>query len=246
MRVPGYLIAAEAGHGHVEWWAPVAWAVLVFLVICGLLAYALPGIKVNVPRNPLSRALEHVYLFIENMCVGVIGPQGRKYIPLVFTVYVVILCSNLLGLFGLYAPTSNLGITLAMALIVVFYVQWEGIRANGPLGYVKHFFGPPLGLPIFPGILITLLLFFIEVVSEAAKMISLSLRLYGNISGEHRVGQTLGGLVPVTDNFSLPVHALLLPLGVFVSLVQALVFTMLTCVYLSLFVHHEEKHAEAH
>ena len=240
------LIAATEGHG--AWWAPVFWVAVVFLVIAVLLRVAVTGARQNVPKSYISRLAEHGYLFIENMCVGVIGPHGRKYIPLVLTIYLVILFSNMFGLLGLAAPTASLGFTLGMALVVVFYVQYEGIRVNGLKGYIKHFMGPDLGMPwytVLP-IFITILLFFIEVVSEVAKNLSLSLRLQGNISGEHMVGQTLGGLIPISDTFALPIQAILLPLGVFVSLVQALVFTMLTCVYLSLFTSHEAEPGHAH
>lgn len=242
------LIAASAGHPEYAWWAPVFWMVLIFIVLAVLLRIGLAGARRNVPKSYIAKLTEHGYLFIENMCVGVIGPHGRKYIPLVLTIYLVILFSNMFGLIGLFAPTASLGFTLGMALVVVFYVQYEGIRVNGPIGYIKHFMGPNLGmkwytvLPLF----ITPLLFFIEVVSEVAKNLSLSLRLQGNISGEHEVGRTLGGMTHVTDTFAIPWQALLLPLGVFVSLVQALVFTMLTCVYLSLFTAHEAEEAHAH
>jgi F-type H+-transporting ATPase subunit a len=182
------------------------------------------------------------------MCVGVIGPHGRKYIPLIMTVYLLILFSNLIGLVGLGAPTAWLGFTLGLAIVVVFYVQYEGIRVNGPLGYIKHFFGPSLGMKWWTGlpIFIALLMFFIEVVSEVAKNFSLSLRLQGNISGEHMVSKTFGDMVPLTETFSLPVQTPLVLLGVFVCLVQALVFTMLSCVYLSLFTSHEGDEAHAH
>ncbi|MBA3725806.1 MAG: F0F1 ATP synthase subunit A [Armatimonadetes bacterium] len=238
-----------AEHHEGAWWTPVFWMVVVFFVIVLLLAKAISGSKnMNVPKSYISRLAEHAFLFIENMCLSVIGPGGKKYIPLALTIYLIVLISNLFGLFGLYAPTASFGFTLGLALVVVFYVQYEGIRVLGFKGYIKHFMGPDLGMPVYTilPIFITLLLFFIEVVSEVAKNLSLSLRLQGNISGEHMVGQTLGGLIPISDSFALPIQALLLPLGVFVSLVQALVFTMLTCVYLSLFTSHEAEEAHAH
>lgn len=237
--------AAEAGAEHGAWWAPIAWMGVVFVVICVLLMVGLRGARTNVPKSYIARLAEHGYLFIEDMCVGVIGQHGKKYIPLVLTIYLVILFSNMFGFVGLFAPTASLGFTLGLAVVVIFYVQYEGIRVNGFVGYIKHFMGPNLGMPIL-AIFITPLLFFIEIVSEVAKNLSLSLRLQGNISGEHMVGQTLGGLIPISDTFSLPLQAVLLPLGVFVSLVQALVFTMLTCVYLSLFTAHEAEPGHAH
>ena len=92
------LIAATEGHG--AWWAPVFWVAVVFLVIAVLLRVAVTGARQNVPKSYISRLAEHGYLFIENMCVGVIGPHGRKYIPLVLTIYLVILFSNMFGGLG--------------------------------------------------------------------------------------------------------------------------------------------------
>jgi len=240
--------AAEAAAEHGEWWAPIVWMGVIFVVLAVLLRAGLAGSKGNVPMGYVSKLAEHGYNFIENMCLSVIGPHGAKYVTLVLTIYLLILFANFFGLVGLFAPTASLGFTLGMALVVVFYVQYEGIRVNGLKGYIKHFMGPELGMPwytILP-VFITILLFFIELVSEVAKNLSLSLRLQGNISGEHLVGKTLGGLIPVSDSFAAPIQALLLPLGVFVCLVQALVFTMLTCVYLSLFTSHEAEPGHAH
>ncbi len=233
----------ESAGEHGAWWAPIVFSVLIclFIVITGRIAIL--GLKAKVPRSIFSRLYEHLFLFIENMCIGVIGPHGRKYIPLVFTVYLFVLCSNLLGLTGLMAPTSQLGVTFGMAVIVVMYVQGQGIKTHGLGGYVKHFFGPPLGsIWLVP---ISFLLFFIELISEAAKMLSLSLRLQGNMSGEHRVGEVIGGLVKI-GNFSVPLHGFLFPLSVFVCIVQALVFTMLTCVYISLFTSHDHEEQGSH
>ncbi|MCH8273616.1 MAG: F0F1 ATP synthase subunit A [Armatimonadetes bacterium] len=256
----GALIAA-AEHAEGAWWAPIVYTVLVCLVIIVAGRIGLLGAKEHVPRNMITRLFEHLYLFIENMCLSVIGPHGQRYIPLVFTIYMIVLLSNFFGLIGLTAPTSSFGVTFGMAVMVVVYVQWEGIRTRGPVGYVRHFFGPPLGegLPLLGRafmLLITLLLFVIEVISEIAKNLSLSLRLYGNMSGEHEVGVTFGGLVKFADlwaplgavfgDMSVPLHALLFPLAVFVSVVQALIFTILTCVYLSLLVRPPGEAAHAH
>lgn len=242
MRDFTFLIAESEGRLAVEWYAPLVWTGIIFALILAFGIFAVRGETRRAPASLLTKLAEHAYLFIENMCIGVIGPHGRKYVTLVLTNWIVIFVSNLFGVLGLFAPTSTLGITFGMAVLTVMYVQFEGIKANGPLGYVKHFFGPPLGLGLLP---VTLLLFVIEIISELAKMISLSFRLYGNISGERKVGETLGSLIKVSDNFSVPLEAALLPLGVFVSLVQALVFTLLTCVYLSLMTHHKTEHAEA-
>jgi F-type H+-transporting ATPase subunit a len=114
-------------------------------------------------------------------------------------------------------------------------VQWEGIRANGVLGHFKHFAGPKL--PIFMAIFITPLIFAIEIVSELMKNVSLSLRLFGNIHGGHVAVDEMNKLTTV-----FPVGMLLLPIKLLTSVIQALIFTLLTCVYLSLVTHHAEDH----
>lgn len=235
-------LIADTEGAEGAWWGPLAWTLIVFVLILILGRIAVSHARERIPKNPLTLLAEHLYFWIEEMCLNVIGPHGRKYITFVVTIYLVVLFSNLFGLLGLVAPTAFFGVTFGMAVVVVLYVQEEGIRANGPIGYVKHFFGPKLGWQ-YAGI--SLLLFFIETISEAAKMLSLSLRLQGNIHGEHQVGGTLGGLVKF-GSFGVPLQTLLIPLSVFVCIVQALVFTMLTCVYLGLMTNHEDDHAEGH
>jgi len=220
---------------HGAWWSNQAWAffILVLIAFVGG-AIVSKGRKERVPRGAF-RYLEHIYLFIENMANSVIGPGGQKYIPLLGTLFMFILISNLLGIFGFPAPTASLNTNLGLSLIVFVYVQYEGIRANGFVGYLKHFWGPVW--------FIGPLMFFIEVVSEFAKIVSLSLRLYGNMYGEHQLTHVLSNMVTV-GGLPIPVHAPLLLLAVFTCLVQALVFTILTAIYLSLMTSHEGEHHE--
>src|SRR5688572_8522274 len=89
---------------------------LVLLLIFGLLAYAKKGITGRVFKNPITQATEQLYLFIENMCVGIIGSHGRKYIPMIITFWMVIFVGNLVALFFGYSPTASLSFNLAMAI----------------------------------------------------------------------------------------------------------------------------------
>src|SRR2546422_4435540 len=164
---------------------------------------------------------------------GVIGPEGPPYLPLVGTVFLYILILNLSGLIPLWkSPTSNINVTLALAATVWVFVQYEGIRVNGFLGYLKHFAGEPAWLaPMnFP----------LHIIGEVARLVSLSIRLFGNIFGEDFViAIIIFILTRVFTLWFLPIQFPLYLLAVFTSVVQALVFTMLTCVYIASATVHE-------
>lgn len=222
----------------------VGYVVITLAVLFGLLAYAKQGLSERVFKNPLTSCAEQLFLFIENMCVGTIGSHGRKYIPMIMTFWLVIFVSNVISLFSPTAPTAILGFNLGMALISIGYVQWEGIKANGVIGHFSHFAGPKLGGPL---VLISVMIFFIELFSEIMKNISLSLRLFANMSGGHQaveamneLGKNIFGLP-----FAIPFGAFLLPIKVLTCVIQAMIFTLLTCVYLSLVTHHED-HGDEH
>jgi F-type H+-transporting ATPase subunit a len=232
--------AANSEEFHGLWWTHMVWGWAVFASIILVAGFVVSrGKRERVPRGLAFRIAEHIYLYVENMCLSIIGPQGEKYIPFVGTLFIFTLFSNLVGLLGFPAPTSSLNITLAQALIVFCYVQFEAIRVNGPFGYLKHFWGPVL--------FIGPLMFLIEVVSEFAKIISLSLRLYGNMFGEHEVTNTFANLVhwpdrmPLIGGLPVPVHAPLILLGIFTCLIQALVFAILPTIYLALMISHEDQ-----
>ena len=215
--------------------------VIVFLLIIlfALMAYAKKGLNVRVFKNPVTSLFEQLYLFIENMCVNAIGQHGRKYIPMMMTFWMMIFVGNVVSLLFPYAPTADLSFNLGMALIAVCYVQYEGIKTNGVLGHLKHFTGPKLKGAM---VVVSVLIFTIEIISELMKNVSLSLRLYGNIHGGHLAVEAMNNL---GNKVYLPLGMLvLLLIKVLTCVVQALVFTMLTCVYLSLVTHHEEEHPE--
>jgi F-type H+-transporting ATPase subunit a len=248
------IAAAEAGKEEEPGFIGLVFYVLLVLaIIAVLVAYARKGMKERVFKNPFTQAAEQMYLFIEGMCVNIIGPAGRKYIPFIGTLWLVIFIGNSVSLFFAYAPTADLSFNLAMAIIAVAYVQYEGAAGHakhlrhegkdpvtstvgGVFRHVSHFTGPKLGLALIP---ITILIFCVEIVSELMKNVSLSLRLFGNIHGGHIAVEKLNEITPW-----FPIGGLLLIVKLLTVIVQALVFTMLTCVYISLVTHHEEEHAE--
>jgi F-type H+-transporting ATPase subunit a len=161
------------------------------------------------------------------LMAGVMGEKAAKrYLPLVGTFFLFILFSNLMGLIpGFLPPTDTLKTNLALSLSVFLLTHVFGVREHG-LKYFKHFLGPiwwliPLMLPI-------------ELISHIARPVSLSMRLLGNIVADHKVVAVFFGIIP----FLLPVPFMVM--GVLVCVVQAVVFSLLTTVYISQAVAHEE------
>lgn len=242
---PSLLAAVEPKGGEPEgnYWTFLTFAILVTFSLLAILAVARNGYKDKVFKNPLTSSAEQLFLFLENFAVGIIGPHGKKYLPMLATFWLWIFVSNMYGLFLPYTPTADLSSNIGLALIAVVYVQWEGIKMNGPFGHLKHFAGPKLGGGL---VFVTAMIFVIEIISEAMKVVSLSLRLYGNIHGGHEVVSRLNGLGDLhigSMHMSIPIGAVLIPIKLLTVIVQALVFTLLLSVYLGLATHHEEDHS---
>ena len=163
-----------------------------------------------------------VYLSgVVSMGRDVIGEDlAKKYLPLVATIGLFVFVANVIGIIpGFESPTANINITLALALIVFFYYNFEGIRKNGVVHYFEHFMGPEK--------LLAPLMFPIEIVSHLSRIISLSFRLFGNIKGDDLFLAVMLMLAPVVA--PLAPYALL----TFSALLQAFIFMILTYVYLA-------------
>jgi F-type H+-transporting ATPase subunit a len=191
--------------------------------------------KALVPGR-MQNVAEIVFGGIDDFICGILGPKGRNYTPFIGTLFLYILCMNLAGLVpGMKSPTANWSVTLALALCVFIYVQYSGIRELGFLGYVDHLFGRPRGIVAF-SVFIPVLMFFIHIVSELIRPISLSLRLRSNIWGEDM-------LIGVLSGFGLKaVPLIVFSMGIIIigAVVQALVFSLLTTIYFALVLTHEE------
>jgi F-type H+-transporting ATPase subunit a len=230
------------GSGLVEG-NPLTLVAMSWIVIVGLSLAALIGMRKRerIPgplQNLLEIAVSGMFGFIE----GIIGPGSRKYSPFVATLFFYILSMNLLGVIpGLRSPTGGLNMTIALALCAFGYVQFQAIRQNGVIGYIKHFWGDPwwLGPLMFP----------IHIIGELAKPLSLSIRLFGNIFGEDKIIVILAAMSPIILKpwlRLLPIQFPMMALAVFTSFIQALIFTVLTAGYLTLFLtHSDEASAEA-
>ena len=178
-------------------------------------------------RNTMEIFVEWFIGFIE----GILGPKGRQYVSVYATFFLFILAANLTGLLpGFVPPTSNFNITFALGVMSFLIYNYFGLRAKG-VGYIKHFIGPIWWLAF--------LMFPLELIDNFVRPVSLALRLFGNMTGDHLVLEIFTGLTKVV----IPV--IFYMLGAFVSLIQAFVFTILSIIYLSLALEeHEEHHHE--
>lgn len=217
-----------------------AWFVCAMLIVFALLgrrglraAQAKGGTLQYVPDTGIS-ARNVWEIFTEallNLFAGVIGDkEARRFFWLFGTLFIYIMVSNMLGLIpGFLPPTENVSNNFAMALVVFVVFNGVGFARHG-VGYIKHMAGPVwwLSWMILP----------IELIGVLFRPVSLSLRLMGNIFGDHTVFGIMSSLVP----WWLPIPSIFLGLGLFVAFLQAFVFTLLSVIYVALSVAHEADH----
>jgi F-type H+-transporting ATPase subunit a len=210
--------------------------VMVMIIVAGLTALCLFVRSRLSVENPgkLQILMEDGVRALVGMMEEWIGPKGSRYLPLVGTLFIFILFSNYLGLIpGFMAPTSSINVTLGCALTIWVYYHFQGIKEQGAFNYIKHFALPP-GSPV----LMAPLMFIIEIISHLARVMSLSLRLFGNIFGEEMVIAILFSLVP----FIIPLPMMFL--GLITGGLQAFIFAMLSIIYLqgAVAVEHAHEH----
>lgn len=197
---------------------------IILLIIVALTAFCLlvrSRLSVDNPGK-LQIVLEDILGGLNSLLDQWVGPTGRQYLPLVGTVGIFILICNLSGFVpGLMAPTSNVNVPLGCAISVWVYYHIQGIRVQGIVAYLKHFAVPP-GSPVA----MAPLMLIIETISHTARVMSLTLRLFGNIFAEELVILILASLVP----FFVPLP--MMALGLLTSSLQAFIFMVLTMSYL--------------
>jgi F-type H+-transporting ATPase subunit a len=192
-----------------------SWFVMAMLTLFSFLATR----RMNMLPGKFQNAMEAVLGGFDDLLVETMGPEGRKFFPLIATLGLYILTSNLLGLLpGFESPTANLNTTVSMAVVVFMMTHVVGIRIHG-FKYVKHFMGPVWWL--------TPIMMPIEIISHLSRPLSLSVRLFGNIMGEDIVLAVVILLVPFL--VPLPVFVLM----IFTSVIQTLVFMLLTMMYIA-------------
>lgn len=192
-----------------------AWFVMALLILCGFLATR----RMEIYPSKFQNVMEVIMGGFDSLLTDTMGHEGRKFFPLIATIGLFILTSNLLGLVpGFASPTANLNTNASMAIVVFCITHYVGVRVHGAK-YVKQFMGPvwwlvPLMVPI-------------EIVSHFVRPLSLTVRLFGNIEGGHIVVAVLFLLAP----FLVPLP--ILGLKVFISIIQTLVFMLLSMMYIA-------------
>jgi F-type H+-transporting ATPase subunit a len=192
--------------------------ILLFLLIRSRLDVEKPG--------GVQHLAEMFHEFITDQSEQIIGHHSEKFTPFLLSLFVFILISNLIGLIpGFESPTASPAVPLGCAVVAFIYYNLHGIKAQGPVNFIKHFMGPVWWL--------AWLLFPIEIISTFARVMSLTIRLYANIFAGDMVTAAFFTLIPI----GIPV--IFLGLHVFVSFLQAYIFTLLTTIYLQGVVAHE-------
>ena len=199
---------------HIPPHVTYSWVVILILVGLGLLASR----QISLVPKGAQNVFELIVGGLEEFMVEITGEEGRAFFPFIATFFLFIMFCNLLGLLpGFLSPTANINTTLSLALCTFAYTHYLGVKYHGAK-YIKHFLGPiPALAPLF---------FPIEIIGHFARVLSLTLRLFGNIMGEDLV---LAILLFLAGNFLAPLPMMFL--AVFTSVVQAFVFTLLSMMY---------------
>lgn len=229
------LVGLLYAHHFLPSWLPevVPYTWLVILLLGGLAIVTSRNLS-RVP-GPLQNALEMAVEGLDSFTKGILGPNGGMFTPLIGTFFLFILGLNLIGLLPFCdSPTSNLNTTVALALVAIVTVHYHALRMHGLGGWLFHLANEPrdtIGWVLVP------LMFPLHVIGELARPLSLSLRLFGNIFGEDTVVVVLAGMSPLIAHvLPIPFQVPMLLFAVFGSLIQALVFTMLAAIYISITV----------
>jgi F-type H+-transporting ATPase subunit a len=209
--------------------APINDGLTMELVIAALMVlfFIITRLTLNVEKPGTAQNLaEVVHEFVSNQAQSTVGEGYERFVPYATMTLVFVLSCNCMGLLpGIETPTSNPVVPLGIAIPTFFYYNWQGLREHGVVGYIKTFLGPMWWIAWLVGP--------IEVISNLARVMSLTIRLYANMFASDLLTLVFFSMIPV----ALPV--IFLGLHFFVSLIQAYVFMLLTLIYLSLAVAHE-------
>ncbi len=220
-------IAPLGEHGEVLGWLPDHVVMALFVVLLSVVFFPLAarGFRKDKPTS-IQNFLEVFVDFLRGVARENITHHPEAYLPVAGAFFFFITLCNLCGFFFfLQPPTANLNTTFALSITCFILYNAIGIKTHGALGYLKTFMGPSLALAI--------LVFPIEIIGNLARMLSLAMRLYGNIYGEHTATSNFVDLCPILVPF--PMNAL----SIFTAFLQAYVFTLLTTVYIGQATSHD-------
>jgi F-type H+-transporting ATPase subunit a len=196
----------------------VVMALLVLLISCIVFPLLSRKIRKDNPSN-VQQFLELIVSGLRGLLTDIVGPHSERFLYIVGAFAVFIFVSNLFGLFFfLQPPTANVNTTFGLGLIAFLYYNYQGIRTQGLGHYLAHFAGPIWWLAP--------LMFPIELIGHFARILSLGMRLFGNIFGEHTATGIFMGMLPFVVPWPM------MGLGIFGAFLQTFVFIMLTMVYI--------------
>ncbi len=204
-------------------WLPIIMSLLVVIFLIGISLVATRSLK-KIPQG-MQAFMEIIIDWFGDFFGSILGPMAPRYLSFLGTLFLYILTMNLWGLIPLmHSPTNKLNITIALAICVFFHTHITGVKKHGAWGYAKHFADPwwlaPLMVPI-------------HIAGELARPLSLSLRLFGNLMGEDIAIAILVGLTPfILKVIPIPIHSIMIFLAVLFSIIQAIVFALLSAIYI--------------
>ena len=238
--------------GHDSWayhWINIIYAAVVSLILSWIVVsvYAKRQLIPGKMQNAVEMAVESMYNFL----YSILGKDAKRFLPFLGTLFFYILFMNFMGIIpGGHSPSTSINITLSLAALVFFYVQYTGIKSFGLGKYLFHFIGSPSDAVTW---CLTPINLIVHTVGEFAKPASLALRLFGNITGEDILVAAFVGLgismmslfgqdVAHATPLGIPMQIPFILLGLLLSTIQALVFTLLSTVYILMMLPHEEAH----
>jgi F-type H+-transporting ATPase subunit a len=226
-----FVVKPLFGGEHISWYTPTnvtLWMGITILVIVALLIWGTRG-RAIVPSRTQSVA-EVIYGFVHKMVEDIAGKEGLKYFPYIFTLFMFILVANVIGLLPMsFATTSHIAVTATMAMAVFLTVTIIGFVKNGA-GFLSLFWISSAPLVLRP------ILALIEIISYFVRPVSHSIRLGGNMMAGHAVIKVFAGFAGALGLGAVaPIIAIMAVYGLetLVVVIQAYVFTILTCVYLN-------------
>lgn len=223
----------------------IPWYTVMFFIACLLsvaVIYIFKGKLSEDDPGSGQLTLEAGFLAIKDLIVSIVGDHGFKYFPVIATFAILILVSNLMGLFPLFmSPTASVNVTFALSISSFIYYNYVGINENGVKKHVGHFAGPKL--PLLMALFITPLIFVVELISNLIRPFTLGVRLFANMFADEKIFMEITNLYPPITQILVPLA--LTGLGLFVALVQTLVFSLLSMIYIGEVSHVHEVEEEA-
>jgi len=242
-HLPNLVGLITGGHGWAYEWVNIifAFAIALFFIIIATRVCA----KRQMIPGPFQNAIEMLVEGMYNFLYSILGKEAKRYTPYLGTLFFYILLMNFMGIipFG-HSPSTSINITASLAICTFLYAQYTGVRRLGIVGYFDHLAGQPRSAVMW--VLVPIML-PMHIIGELAKPLSLALRLFGNITGEDVlvaafVGLGVAALAFTGSPVGLPFNVPFILLGLLLSTIQALVFTLLSTIYILMMLPHAEEH----